>query len=177
MLLAGKGAPPPQAVLVQIRGMCSELLLVSGNGNKDLQTRPPSCYPTSARSIRFWYHRRKSDTHWQCICEQRSYQMDFPGFDVDTARANQVYECQDCQMERFRRKRVLDVKKPTAWEKNILNDDKFKTCILITPFNRSVFHFGLQRALNLAASMSAPLFWMQAIDTPPSWYSNGFSKD
>ena len=69
------------------------------------------------------------------------------------------------------------MQEPTLWEEKRLNELKFQSCILITPFNRSVFHFALQRAVNLAAAMRMPLLWMQAVDTPPNWYSNGFSKE
>lgn len=58
-----------------------------------------------------------------------------------------------------------------------LDSVKFRTCILITPFNRSVFHFSIHRTLNMAASLRVPLFWMQAVDTPPPWFSSGFSKE
>jgi len=134
-------------------------------------------YPTSVGSIRFWYHRRKESPPWHCTCEQKSYQMDFANFGTAVASTAGAFECQDCQQERFRRKRVLNMQAATLWEEKQLNELKFQSCILITPFNRSVFHFALQRALNLAASMRMPLFWMQAVDTPPSWYSNGLSKE
>ena len=52
-----------------------------------------------------------------------------------------------------------------------LAEEKFKKCVLITPFNKAVFQFSIHRAQTFAAAMGQQLFWMQAVDKPPAWFA------
>ena len=56
-------------------------------------------------------------------------------------------------------------------------DPRFKDCVLITPFNKAVFQFSIHRAQTWARSMGQPLFWMQAIDKPPSGFADDYRPE
>ena len=54
---------------------------------------------------------------------------------------------------------------------------KFANCVLVTPFNKTVFQFAIHRAQTFATSKGEPLFWMQAVDKPPSWFADTYGQD
>ena len=43
--------------------------------------------------------------------------------------------------------------------------------------NVAVFQFGHQRALNFARNQNSQAFWIQATDSPPNWYANGYRHE
>ena len=53
-------------------------------------------------------------------------------------------------------------------------DKRFKKCVLTTPYNKAVFQFAVRRAQTFAASVGQAMFWMQAVDKPPSWFAGTF---
>ena len=110
-------------------------------------------FPT-ATPIQFWYHRRKEKTDWH-----RSVTCTVEG------------ECQDCATERVRRNRWLDAGNAPELAAQRLAEERFKRCVLITPFNKAVFQFSIHRAQTFAAAAGEQLFWMQAVDRPPAWFA------
>jgi hypothetical protein len=48
---------------------------------------------------------------------------------------------------------------------------------LIGPYHVAVYYFAQQRAISFAANTNAACFWVQATDSPPSWFANGFTRD
>ena len=105
-------------------------------------------------SIQFWYHRRTENKDWH---SGRSCTVDG--------------ECQDCATERMRRNRWLDVGNAPELAAQTLAQERFKRCVLITPFNKAVFQFSIHRAQTFAAAAGEQLLWMQAVDKPPSWFA------
>ena len=141
-------------------------------------------YPTKSK-IDFWYAERSNPLwkHEDQNCHYQSYHVrshwtQWPAED---------YECRHCWLERKRRCRVLllDAKAAQARESEAyaaqarerLSLPDFADSILITQFNVAVFYFAQERALNFARSTNAPAFWIQAADSPPNWFCNGYSKE
>ena len=108
----------------------------------------------TATPIQFWYHRRteKKDWHRRQTCT------------IDA-------ECADCATERLRRNRWLNIANAPECAAQMLASEKFKRCMLITPFNKAVFQFSIHRAQTFAAAAKQQLFWMQAVDKPPAWFA------
>ena len=46
---------------------------------------------------------------------------------------------------------------------------------MITQYNMAVFYFAQERAINFARQSRAQAFWIQAADSPPNWFCNGYS--
>ena len=114
--------------------------------------------PTSA-PITFLFHRLKDSGGWR----------------HDFERCSGEHRCQDCLQEVARRNRVLDITTGSNQAAETLTDARFKYCMLITPFNKAVFQFAIHRAQSFATATQQQLFWMQAIDNPPSWFAGTMS--
>ena len=84
--------------------------------------------------------------------------------------------CVDCKIERERRNRLLNFDQDCLGAARKLADPRFSNCVLVTPFNKAVFQFAIHRAQNYAAAKQQQLFWMQAIDNPPNWFTDSMSK-
>ena len=114
--------------------------------------------PTRA-PITFWYALKDSpgDPHAQQPCSVE-------------------HRCHACLEEIIRRNRLLDMEKHGDEAAHKLAEARFKSCVLITPFNKAVFQFAIHRAQNFAAASGKQLFWMQALDNPPAWFAGDFSK-
>ena len=115
--------------------------------------------PTNAEIV-FWFHRLKDSTGWKHNSEHCSRER----------------RCPDCLQEARRRNRLLDMGGASTQAAEILADAKFKTCMLITTYNQAVFQFAIHRAQNFAAATEQQLFWMQAIDNPPSWFAGTMTQ-
>lgn len=141
----------------------------------DVKTTTTFClhgYPT-LKNIEFWYHLREqsSNDHSNPCGEYVPYNI-HENWDKWPAE----FECQHCWTERKRRARVLFVDTRSTQAAKSLTDPKFADAVLITQYNVTVFHFAQQRALNFALNRSAQSFWIQAVDAPPNWYANGYTK-
>jgi len=130
-------------------------------------------YPTESK-VDSWYVRRRDHTwrHREELCKYEKYHIldhwkEWPG----------AYECEDCWRERKRRARALHLDSHQAHAQERLADPHFAECVLITQYNMAVFHFAQERAINFARASKAQAFWIQAADSPPSWYCNGFSRE
>ena len=130
-------------------------------------------YPTR-KPVEFWYHQRAVNkghhTLPRCKYEPyciHQYWQEYPG----------MFECRNCWQERKRRSRVLDCHTRAAQGIDMLTSPEFSEAILITQYNMAVFHFGHQRALNFARNRNSQAFWIQATDSPPNWYANGYSNE
>ena len=111
--------------------------------------------------LKFWYAHRK-DEAWPCTN---------PGCN-DT--------CKACIAERIRRNRLLP---------SIINRDctdkglpekippEFDEAIYITPHNQPVFHYGLKCAREFALRKKYQLMWCAPRDTPPAWFTAGYTKE
>ena len=110
--------------------------------------------PTRA-PVRFWYHRRTEEKSWHL-----------------EKQCNVDEECEDCATERTRRNRWLDIANSPDRAAQTLASAEFKRCVLITPFNKAVFQFSIHRAQTFAAAAGEQLFWMQAVDKPPTWFAS-----
>ena len=84
--------------------------------------------------------------------------------------------CKACLQEIHRRNRVLHADIDAEGAAGKLADPHIKNCVLITPFHKAVFQFAIHRAQNFAIDNGHQLFWMQAIDNPPAWFSDSMSK-
>ena len=107
-----------------------------------------------------WYRWRNEDRAWH-------------QYAVCTA----TKRCGDCEEERSRRNRLLNMRADPQGSAEKLADPKFKSCVLITPFNKAVFQYSIHRAQTFALSAGEPLFWMQAVDKPPSWFAGVYGVD
>ena len=76
-----------------------------------------------------------------------------------------------------RSNRVLDIITGSNQAAETLADARFKYCMLMTPFNKAVFQFVIHRAQSFATATQQQLFWMQAIDNPPSWFAGTMSQE
>ena len=85
------------------------------------------------------------------------------------------FECVHCWKERKRRARVLCLDAQAEQDRQRLADPSFANAVLITPYNVAVFYFAQQRALNFVRNTKAESFWIQATDSPPNWYANGYT--
>ena len=43
--------------------------------------------------------------------------------------------------------------------------------------NMAVFYFAQERSINFARVTKAQAFWIQAADSPPNWFCNGYSPE
>ena len=132
-------------------------------------------YPTDA-NITFWYHRREDETfeHNCALCEYKPYHIRSYW---DAWPAAEQFECLDCWTERKRRARVLRLDAHWEQDSRRMADPHFAEAVLITQYNIAVFYFAQQRALNFVKHSRAPSFWIQATDSPPNWYANGYTKN
>ena len=87
-----------------------------------------------------------------------------------------VKPCIDCQTEKARRSRWLDIQGDPMAAAEMLAAPRFQGCILVTPFNKAVFQFAIHRAQTFAASTQQPLFWMQAVDKPPAHFAGLYGQ-
>ena len=129
-------------------------------------------YPTETK-VDSWYVRRDDKTwrHVEELCKYEKYHLldhwkEWPG----------AYECEDCWRERKRRARALHLDSHEAQGQERLADPHFAESVLITQYNMAVFHFAQARAINFARASKAQAFWIQAADSPPNWFCNGFSS-
>ena len=109
--------------------------------------------PTTA-PIGFWYHRRKESREWHA---ERA--------------CGWGRERSDCTQGQKRRNRWLNVEADPLSAAEKLADDRFKKCVLITPFNKAVLQRSIHRARTSASAKREQLFWMQAVDKPPAWFA------
>ena len=137
-------------------------------------------YPTNAQ-ITFWHHRtHQHDWVHPDWCAMRGNNVPFTlhaGMkDAPTDEADRALECWDCFQERLRRARCLHCELCSEDAAVKVNTDLFSDSIYITPFNKAVFYYATKRAQKFAHAKQHQLFWIQATDTPPSWFASGFSK-
>ena len=132
-------------------------------------------YPTEA-PIDFWYeHRNNAEwQHQEDHCHYQKYHIwehwsEWPG----TKERN--HECRDCWNERKRRARALHLQQYPNHARAQLADSKFAESVLITQYNMAVFYFAQERAIHFARATKAQAFWVQASDSPPNWFCNGYS--
>ena len=126
-------------------------------------------YPTEA-TINWWYAHR-ANTLWSHTetCRYSPYRI------LDHWNECPAFECQDCWQERKRRARVLHLETHASQAREQLADPRFAESVLITQYNVAVFYFAQERALNFVRSQKAQAFWIQASDSPPNWFCNGYS--
>ena len=110
--------------------------------------------------VSFWFHRRKDGRRWH-----------------KNQACSKLQPCDDCEMEVARRNRLLDLKGDPKKAAEKMADQRFKDCMLITPFNKAVFQFSIHRAQTFAQFTGEPLFWIQAVDKPPAWFAGHLTKD
>ena len=115
-------------------------------------------FPARAK-VEFWYHRRTEPDTWHL---QKVCSIEHP--------------CNDCKQEISRRNRLLDMDTDADAAAQRIAGPQFKTCVLITPFNKAVFQFSVHRALSFATSSGFQVFWMQAVDHPPAWYPGSMTQ-
>ena len=132
-------------------------------------------YPT-ASPIKFWYHRRDENNgqHDATPCHYSAYFIQ-EHLDEWPVPYQKGYECINCWTERKRRARVLCVHTHPERARQRLTDTAFKEAVLITPYNVAVFYFAQQRAMHFAKRSQAASFWIQATDSRPSWFANGYT--
>ena len=134
-------------------------------------------YPTDAR-IDFWYAQRNNSewTHDVHACHYKPYSIldAWNGMPLET---HQQTECKDCWSERKRRARVLHLQSHTTEAQERLGDPYFAASVLITQYNMAVFYFAQERAINFAHQSKNQAFWIQAADSPPNWFCNGYSAN
>ena len=58
--------------------------------------------------------------------------------------------------------------------KQRLSDPLFADSVLITQYSMAVFYFAQARAIRFARSRNASAFWIQAADSPPTWFCNQY---
>ena len=128
-------------------------------------------FPTEA-GICFWYAQRKNElwSHDEQHCHYRPYPI------LTQWNARQANnECEHCWLERKRRARVLHLQSHAAQARERLADPHFAESVLITQYNMAVFYFAQERAISFARQSEAQAFWIQAADSPPNWFCNGYS--
>lgn len=137
-------------------------------------------YATTA-PITFWYeHAHHHDWEHQAWCAILGNSLPFSlqaGMKcAPTDAVGQALECSDCFRERLRRARCLHCEVSSEDAATKINATSFADSIYITPFNKAVFYYGTKRAQKFAEATKQQLFWVQATDTPPSWFSSGYTK-
>ena len=133
--------------------------------------------------VTFWFHQREAPAEWHQeqhpTCHKNQNKTSFEwhhGMAAAPRDAHSELECRHCFQVRQRRCRVLNLITDPAGASEKLRNPTFGDSVLITPYNQAVTCYGTQRARNFAASTQHQLFWMQAVDTPPAWFCNNYTK-
>ena len=135
-------------------------------------------YPTKGK-IDFWYEQRNTQgwIHDDENCSGTPYSILDHWNIYPTSTRNKKIECKFCWQERKRRARVLHMDRYEAYGRERLEHPDFAESVLITQYNMSAFHFAQQRAISFAKQNQRQAFWIQATDTPPSWFCSGYSME
>ena len=134
-------------------------------------------YPTHSRII-FWYEKR-DNIHWihdEQKCTGTPYSI-FEHWQEYLTSSKKEFECVHCWRERKRRARVLHMEHYENYGRERLADSQFAETVIITKYNMAAFHFAQQRAISFAQTHRRQAFWIQAADTPPSWFCNGYNNE